>query len=218
MDNQKLAFFVDVDNTLLDNDHVKDEIKKSLIKVLGVEETADFWRHHDNFRSEKQLVDFPKIIHHYCKEKHSDTCELKVWNIFSSIEFKHALFPSSIPVLKHLKTIGKVILFTEGDSVYQKMKLENSGLASAADQTILCEHKLSELPKIVKKYKAYKMVFIDDRATSLDKIKEKYAQAFTIEVLQGHYSTVDHISHRQPDLKIDSIAKLLRLQRDLNIS
>lgn len=33
-----LVFFVDVDNTLLDNDHIKGEIKKSLIKALGQKE------------------------------------------------------------------------------------------------------------------------------------------------------------------------------------
>lgn len=42
MDSKNIVFLIDVDNTLLDNDHIKEEIKKSLIRVLGENEANHF--------------------------------------------------------------------------------------------------------------------------------------------------------------------------------
>lgn len=205
-----LAFFIDVDNTLLDNDHIKKEIKRSLDKILGTDEANHFWQHHDQFRTEQQLVDFPRIIRQYCHEKHEDTCEMTFSQIFSTIEFKHALFPQTPAVLQHLKTLGHVSLFTEGDSVYQKMKIEKSGLAALVDEVFLYDHKLEHLGDIVNKFESYQNVFIDDRASFLVTIKNQFPTIFTIEVAQGHYSTIDHTTHQKLDRKIKNIAVLLK--------
>lgn len=215
----RTVFYIDVDNTLLDNDHIKDEIKKSLIKVLGEREAIHFWQHHDEFRSQKKLVDFPNIIHAYCAEMHKDTCDLTLNRIFESIEFSHALYPEAINVIQHLKELGKVILFTEGDSVYQRRKLDQSGLAKMADGVELYEHKLEHLDEVLKKYGGNKIVFIDDRAESLSKIKNQFPEVFTVEVCQGHYAAVDHKIHETMDKVINSISELHTLkQSDLHHS
>ncbi|MBI4097792.1 MAG: HAD family hydrolase [Candidatus Levybacteria bacterium] len=208
---KKIAFFIDVDNTLLDNDHIKIEIKKSLDKVLGTEEANHFWDHHDRFRNRNKLVDFPNIIHEYCAEKHKDTCDLTLGKIFDSIEFSHALYPKAIQVLKYLKTLGKVVIFTEGDSVYQKRKIEQSGLASFVDEVLLYEHKLEYLGELIKKYERYTIIVIEDRSDILLKIKNQFPKVFAIEVCQGHYGNEDHKIHSSLDLTIDSIDELLNL-------
>lgn len=147
--NKEIVFFVDVDNTLLDNDRIKDEIKKSLVKILGHKEAKHFWLHHDQFRERKKLVDFPKIISGYCKEKHRETCQLLVTEIFDSIQFKEALFPKIKEVLKYLKTMGKVIIFSESDDDYQKVKIAKSGLEAQVDEVLLFDHKLDHLEEII---------------------------------------------------------------------
>jgi len=207
------VFFIDVDNTLLDNDQIKDEIKKSLIRVLGEKEALHFWKHHEEFREYKKLVDFPNIIHAYCAEKHKDTCDLTLSRIFESIEFTNALYPKAIAVLKHLKSLGKVIVFTEGDSVYQKRKVVQSGLGETADEALLFEHKWEHFEKVIKQYEGSKIILIDDRAEPLVKVKHQFHHIFTIEVCQGHYATVDHKEHEALDMVIQSIASLLTLSK-----
>lgn len=207
----KIVFFIDVDNTLLDNDLIKNEIKKSLEHVLGKAEAGHFWHHHDQFREDKKLVDFPNIIREYCEEKHKDTCEMKLGKIFNSIEFHHALYPQALAVIKHLRKLGRVVLFTEGDNVYQKRKIEQSGLGAAADEVQLYAHRLDHLANVLKGYQGYKVVFIDDRAETLRQMKDSYPAISTIEVCQGHYATTDHKPHESLDLSIQSINELLHI-------
>lgn len=208
---KKIVFLVDVDNTLLNNDHVKDEIKKALVRVLGEDETKHFWLHHDEFREEKKLVDFPNIIHQYCAEKHKDTCDLTLGRIFNSIEFSHALYPQVNNVMQHLKTFGKVTLFTEGDSIYQKRKIEQSGLDAMVDDVILYKHKLEHIRELAKKYHKYKIVLIEDKADILVQAKKQVSQLFTIQVLQGHYATMKSKADKVTDMQIQSIEVLLTI-------
>ncbi len=205
-----MVFLIDVDNTLLDNDHIKEEIKHSLILVLGEKEAMHFWHHHDNFRDYKKLVDFPNIIHIYCAEMHKDTCDTKLHRIFDSIEFAHALYPEAKNVLTHLKTLGKVALFTEGDSIFQKMKIEKSGLAKLVDEVLLYEHKWENFAQIIRQYKDSSIILIDDRADALAKVRLKFPQVFTVEVCQGHYAAIDHKIHEELDIKINSISEILK--------
>lgn len=208
---KRAIFLIDVDNTLLDNDCIKAEIKKSLIKVLGEKEANHFWFHHDKFREDKKLIDFPNIIRVYCSQNHKDICELTLSNIFDNIEFTHALYPKAIEVLNHLKKLGKVILFTEGDNVYQRKKIQKSNLENFVDEVLLFEDKWEHLDKIISRYKGKEIVLIDDKAGPLIKAKQQFPDIFTIEVCQGHYANDDHIKHAQFDKTVNSIAELLNL-------
>lgn len=211
---QSLAFFIDVDNTLLNNDHIKEEIKRSLVAVLGEDEASHFWKHHDAFRTEQKLVDFPRIIKQYCDHHYKDRCEIIFMEVFDTIEFTHALFPQAKAVLKHLKTLGIVSLFTEGDSVYQKMKIEKSGLSRFVDNIFLFENKLVHLSEVIERFRDNKKVFIDDHAEILVKIETAYPEVVTVEILQGHYSTIDHKEHRELDKKLARITDLMKYRRE----
>lgn len=202
-------FFIDVDNTLLDNDHIKEDIKRTLVRVLGETEANEFWRHHDEFRSRTKLVDFPNIIREHCKKRHPKTCKAKLNDIFEHIEFRHAVFPKVPEVLSRLREIGKVIILSEGDAVYQRNKIDKSGIAAMADGVLLLEHKLDRVPELCEKYAGDQPVFIDDKANFLAQVKRLCPRAYTIEVCQGHYCSADHSTHEKLDKTINSISELL---------
>ncbi len=214
----KIAFFIDVDNTLINNDQIKEEIKKSLMQVLGEKEANHFWQHHDEFRSYEKFVDFPKVIRQYCSEKHEDRCELVFNKIFDSIGFAKAMYPNVKEVISHLQSIGQVNLFTEGDSIYQRMKIEKSGLSELVDAIFLFEHKMDHVKEVVNQFEDFKKIFIDDRAMNLVKIKAMYPEVYIIEVAQGHYSTIDHVEHAETDEKVDSIMELLQMEKNQILS
>lgn len=56
----KKVFFIDVDNTLLDNDHLVKEIKNSLVKTLGKKETGHFWDHYLEIRENTKIINFSR--------------------------------------------------------------------------------------------------------------------------------------------------------------
>lgn len=208
-----LVFFIDVDNTLLNNDRVKEEIQTTLRLVLGEGEATHFWRHHDEFRTRRDLVDFPSIVKEYCREQHAATCDMRVGAIFSSIDFAASLYPHALDVLRHLRTMGNVLIFTEGDGVYQKMKIEKSGIAKEADAVLLYVHKLKEVPKLAQQYLQSRMIFIDDRDDKLLRIKELIPRALTIVVCQGHYASPACQQQHTADRVIGGIQELLMWDR-----
>lgn len=209
-----LVFLVDVDNTLLDNDQIKIAIKQSLTRVLGPAEADHFWQHHDAFRAYAKLVDFPAITRTYCTERNAETCETTVGDIFEHINFASALYPNALAVLRHIKTLGRVFVFSEGDMVYQKQKIEKSGIAAAADGVFLFEHKLEHLHEIAHTFANATMVVIDDRDDKLLEIKHALPTAVTVVVCQGHYATPDCSMNHTADLVVGSVDELLQFSRD----
>lgn len=210
----KLAFFIDVDNTLLNNDHIKEEIKIALVKVFGQKDADHFWNHYEGFRDYQKYIDFPKIIRSYCRELHGNKCQMEFMQVFNSIEFKHALYPHVAEVLIYLRSMGVVNLFTEGDLVYQKRKVEESGLAGMVDNVFLFEHKMAHIDKVLKKFINATIVFIDDREDYLDKIKSLYPKLFAVKIAQGHYAKIQKKDYQSTDLKLKNVSDLLAF--DLN--
>ena len=210
---KELVFFVDLDNTLIDNDGIKAKMRDALVGVLGEEEADHFWKHHDSFREEADLIDFPEIVRQYCREQHADTCELKISSIFEGINFAAALFEGSIDVLRHLKTLGRVLLFTEGDKIYQQHKIDGSGVGAEVDEVLLYEHKMAHLTELASRFSDAQLVFLDDKVHKLKEFQDKIPGVFVVEVCQGHYATVDHQEHSPFDLSIDHIGDMLRFSK-----
>lgn len=206
-----LNFFLDVDNTLVNNDAIKNEIKFSLEEILGVEEADIFWQKHDSFRNYNKLVDFPAIIRSYCTGKDETSCNIKLNTIIQNIKFENALYPYSLEVIDHLKSLGEVFLFTEGDAVYQKLKIDKSGLTAKVDQSFLYEHKFDHILEIARIYEGQQLIFIDDKFDGLLEIKKIIPSSCCIEVCQGQYASHDHNSHPKLDKEVTEIKELLTL-------
>ncbi len=57
-----LVFLIDVDNTLLNNDKVKEDIDAHLQVDLGPELTQRFWELYEQVRQEKSVIDIPETL------------------------------------------------------------------------------------------------------------------------------------------------------------
>ena len=121
------------------------------------------------------------------------------------------LFPTTEQVMKHLAHLGRVIIFSEGDSVYQREKIEKSGLGDLADEVLLYEHKLDHTEELEERYGDATLVFVEDKPQILDAILKRLPEAFTVLVCQGHYAGEDHGEHGEPDMTLKSISDLLSL-------
>jgi hypothetical protein len=208
--SKQLTFFIDVDNTLLNNDLIKQQIKLALVHVLGHTEADHFWRHHDEFRAYQKLVDFPGVTRAYCAEQHGATCERTVGSIFTNINFVEALFPNALQVITYLKILGEVYIFSEGDAVYQNMKIQKSGIAAVAMSVLLYKHKLDHLDEAFAFAKNGQPVVIDDRDDKLMEIKKRIPRALTIVVCQGHYARANCAMNHTADKVVDSVGELMQ--------
>jgi len=61
----RLSFMLDVDNTLLDNDALKEYLTSELRVALGDDGAARFWDLYDVVRRERDVVDLPLTAQRY---------------------------------------------------------------------------------------------------------------------------------------------------------
>lgn len=210
-----LVFLIDLDNTLIDNDKIKQNIKLALQKTLGNEEAEHFWLHHNEFRECHSLVDFPNIIREYCAENHPNDCSLRLNRLFENIEVSNCIYPNLAGALNHLKQFGMLALFTEGDMIYQQMKVDKSGVKQYMDEIYIFEHKLDHLTEIQDRYKDAQIVFIDDKFKNLHIAKKKIPNIKTIWVCQGHYAKeATDPYYNKPDYVLDSIFNVTQLTNE----
>jgi len=210
MSSSSPLFLLDVDNTLLNNDYVKQSIWESLVSVLGEEEAQHFWEHRQKIRDEEGIVSFPKAVREYCSETKEETCDFRLHMIFSNIDFKGALYDCVPGVIQQLRIIGEVAIFTEGDPLYQEMKVTNSTLDQYVDDVFIYEHKLPHIPEIRAAYPNHTFILVEDKPTNIEEFKSQEPNTRSIRVCQGHYAD-DHPEHEYADIVIDTIEELADL-------
>jgi hypothetical protein len=111
--------------------------------------------------------------------------------------------------------MGKVVILTDGDVVFQPRKIERSGLHEAVDGNILIYiHKEEELNDVERRFPARRYVLVDDKVRLLAAIKNHWGELVTtVFPKQGHYAfDVDEVArYPAPDITIDRIAEMLEL-------
>lgn len=206
------TFFIDFDNTLIDNDKVKKQIEKIISKKYGREFTNRFLALNQKLRDEKGYVDFPFTIDQIAKEESKPEIKNRLHELFHSFKFKDCLFDKTEKVIKHLSNIGQVVVVTEGDRHFQTVKIKSSGIWNlvAGNVEIPLKDKISYLPKFLKKYPSDLYYFIEDKPEVLKKIHDLYKDKIkTIHVCQGHYSPICDLGIF--DITVKSLPELLEV-------
>jgi FMN phosphatase YigB (HAD superfamily) len=209
-DRPRLTFFLDVDNTLLDNDAAKAEMNRELAALLGDEGAADFWRTYEEIRAEETVVDIPTTIARFCERRGEPERRFCLADLFMTFDFRRFLFPDALAVLARLRSFGKVAILSDGDPLYQTAKIHRAGLADAVEGHVaVYPHKDEHLTELSAAFPADRFIFIDDKPTVLQKIAA--AAPFplaTIFIRQGKYarSTPPGFS---PTRAFDSLSELL---------
>ena len=62
---EKLVFLFDVDNTLLDNDHVTADLKRHLEREVGHERQERYWAMFEELRAELGYADYLGALQRY---------------------------------------------------------------------------------------------------------------------------------------------------------
>jgi FMN phosphatase YigB (HAD superfamily) len=208
------VFLFDVDNTLLDNDHIAADLKRHLKRQVGEERERCYWALFEQLRAELGYADYLGALQRYRLEYPRDPHLLTVSHFLANYPFANRLFPNSLDVLDHVKQWGPAVILSDGDVVFQPLKVERSGLGEAVDGNVLIYvHKELELDDVGERFPAERYVMVDDKLRILTAIKKVWGgRVTTVFPRQGHYARDPQALSDFPpaDLSIECIGDLLR--------
>ena len=212
---KKLVFLFDVDNTLLDNDHVTADLKRELEIEVGHERQERYWSIFEELRSELGYADYLGALQRYRAAYPRDGHVLNLSEFLLHYPFADRLFPQSLDAVEYVKQFGTPVILSDGDVVFQPHKIHDSGLYNAfAGAVLIYIHKEVELEDVEHRYPADHYVLIDDKLRILTEIKKVWRQRVTtVFVRQGHYALDEKVVNSYPpaDVTIERIGDLLQL-------
>ena len=217
---QTLVFLLDVDNTLLDNDAIKEDWDEQLQGELGPKLTVKFWEIYEQVRQERGVVDIQLALSRLREQ--TPGAELdgmtyqRVQALFENYPFNKRLYPHAIETLEHLRTIGCTVIVSDGDPVFQAMKITKSRLAEAVEgRVLLFTHKQEHFDEIMRAYPADHYTMIDDNPKILRDSKQVMSDRLTtVFVVEGHYAAGGLPEGFAPDLTVPHIGDLRNYRRE----
>jgi hypothetical protein len=130
--------------------------------------------------------------------------------------FANRLFPNSLDVIEYCKQWGPVVVLSDGDVVFQPLKIERSGLFDAVDGNVLIYvHKEQELEDVERRYPARHYVLVDDKLRILAAIKKVWGtRVTTVFPRQGHYACDPQALAMYPpaDISLGRIGELINIE------
>lgn len=213
----RLTFFVDVDNTLLDNDAAKREMDRLMDQLIGPRGSSRFWEIYEEIRGELTMVDIPRTLARFSQELEDPELRFLLAELFMRFPFVNFVYPDSSTTIAHLRTMGTVAIVSDGDAIFQVAKITRSGLAAAVEgYAHVYAHKEEHLDELTGAFPADHYVLVDDKPGVISRVSERMtAPLTTVFVRQGRYAaTVDPGPWPGAGLTIDSIGDLRAFNRD----
>src|ERR1700757_2630171 len=176
----EVVFLVDVDNTLLDNDHIQADIKAHLERQYGAACRDRYWAILDDLFADLGYRDYLGALQRYRVEHPQDMHLLSMSSFLVDYPFANRLYPGSLDVLERLGSWGPTVLLTDGDVVFQPRKVERSGLSEAVNSHVLIYiHKELALDDVEARYPALHYVLVDDKPRILAAVKQAWGTRVT---------------------------------------
>jgi FMN phosphatase YigB (HAD superfamily) len=208
-----VAFLLDVDNTLLDNDRVTEDLKRYLAKAFGAGCQRRYWTIFERLRKELRYTDYLGALQRYRLQFPHDPNFAQMSFYLVDYPFANRLFPGSLDVIERLRGWGPAVIVSDGDAVFQPRKIQRSGLYDAVEGRVLIYiHKERELRDIRRCYPARHYVLVDDKPRILAAVKKAWGSGVTtVFPRQGHYALDAKAVAKYPpaDIAIDRIGDLL---------
>jgi FMN phosphatase YigB (HAD superfamily) len=213
MPSEHVVFLFDVDNTLIDNDHIVADMKHNLERDIGAEQQTRYWEYFEELRTELGYADYLGALQRYRVNHPRDFGIIAVSYFLMNYHFANRLFPCALDVIEHYQQYGETAILSDGDMIFQPLKIERSGLREAVDEKVMIYiHKEQELDDVKARYPADHYILIDDKVRILDAVKKTWSKnVTTVFPRQGHYAAdaTEVSKYLPPDVTVDRIDQLL---------
>ncbi len=188
-----IAFLLDVDNTLLDNDGVKGALQATLVAAGGDSLQRHFWEVYEQVRGELGVVSVPVTLERLRAESSQPAAIDRLAVQLYATPFERFVYPAVLDLLCWLRAVGLPVILSDGDPWFQAKKITDAGLAAAVNGNVLIFlHKEQHVDDIRAWYPAERYVVIDDKGRLLAPLKDAFGgHLTTIWVQQGHYAVED---------------------------
>src|SRR5246500_2866026 len=131
------VFLVDVDNTLLDNDHIQEDLKRHLEREFGTACRDRYWAILEQLFSELGYRDYLGALQRYRAERPRDIHLLSMSSYLVDYPFANRLYPAALDVLEQFRSWGRTVILSDGDVVFQPRKVERSGIYETVSGQVL---------------------------------------------------------------------------------
>jgi len=208
----RVVFLVDVDNTLLDNDRIRDDMQAHLEREFGPAGER-YWAIQEGLFVELGYRDYLGALQQHRIEFPHDDPLFSMSSYLLDYPFADRVYPGALDVLKRLGAWGRTVILSDGDVVFQPRKIERSGLAAAVSgRYLIYVHKEQALGEVERLYPASHYVLVDDKLRILAAAKQFWgARVSTIFPQQGQMAHDPEILALFPaaDMTIEHIGDLL---------
>jgi FMN phosphatase YigB (HAD superfamily) len=186
----EVVFLFDVDNTLLDNDRVVDDLRRHIETEFGVSTRDRYFDIFEELRADLGYADYLGALQRYRLEDRCDPRLLTMSSFLVDYPFEDRLYPGALAVLEHAGRIGKTVILSDGDVVFQPRKVQQSGLWEAVGGRVLIYiHKEQMLDDVAQRYPARHYIMADDKLRILASMKRVWGDRLTTVLpRQGHYA------------------------------
>ncbi|TAM64564.1 MAG: HAD family hydrolase [Rhodanobacter sp.] len=208
-----VVFLLDVDNTLLDNDRFADDLGAQLEQSFGHTERERYWAIYAGLRDANGYADYLGALQLFREGLDSHPALLQMSAYLLEYPFAERLYPHALEAIAHLRTLGRPVILSDGDVVFQPRKIQRSGLWDALHGEVLIYlHKQRMLAAMQQRFAAAHYVMIDDKPQLLAEMKQRLGDRLTtVFVRQGHYAAAAPADlDPLPDLVIACIGDLRR--------
>jgi len=209
-----VVFLFDVDNTLLNNDRVRDDLMSHLEQQFGPGSRDRYAAIFEELREELGYADYLGALQRYRLDAQCDQRVLLMSSYLVDYPFANRLYPGSIDAIEHLRPWGPNVILSDGDVVFQPRKIQRSGLWEAVEGRVLIYiHKEQMLADVEQSFPARHYVMIDDKLRILAAMKKVWGKRLTtVFPRQGHYALDAESIARYPpaDLTIERIGDLVQ--------
>jgi len=149
-----------------------------------------YWAIFEQLRTELGYADYLGALQRYRGEYPRDPHLLTVSHFLLNYPFANRLYPNSLDAIEYVSQFGPVVILSDGDVVFQPMKVERSGLREAVDERVLIYvHKELELDDVERRFPADHYVMVDDKVRILTALKQYWgSKVTTVFPRQGHYA------------------------------
>ena len=207
------VFLFDVDNTLLDNDRIRDDLQGTAASLrMAIVFARVIGKSWTSCGTNSGYMDYLGALERLRLEEPYDFAIFRTANWLLDYPFADRLYPHALDAVRHVRQWGTVAILSDGDAVFQPRKILRSGLWDAFDGNVLIYiHKEKEFSDVKRRHPATHYALIDDKARILAAAKLAWGdRVTTIFPKQGHYAIEEPPQDpASVDRTIDKVGDLL---------
>src|SRR5271156_3729667 len=164
----EVVFLLDVDDTLLDNDQFAADLGDRLERSFGAAERARYWEIFGRLRDQLGLADYLGSLQTFRAGLDDHPELLAMSDFLLEYPFAARLFPRALEAVAHLSTLGRPVVLSDGDIVFQPRKIRRSGIWDAVEGRVMIYlHKERVLDHMLQRYPAKHYVMVDDKPNAV---------------------------------------------------